>query len=259
MTWWFITSMLVLSIALISLILFLRLQKSNQLALEKETLKTKAAKMEMRALRSQMNPHFIFNSINSIQHYILNHDKLIAQQMLSSFAKLMRNVLENSASEFIPLSKEIDTLNLYLKMESERFESKFNFNIHVDENIDMITTLVPPMIIQPMVENAILHGMVPLKGIVGKLSITLRIRGEFILCIIYDNGIGRKRSAQIKSAKGTHHQSNGIQITKERLQLCYKAIGYLPEFDMQISDHTKQDGTAEGTEVQIMLPIQKLK
>ena len=259
MTWWFITSMLVLSIALISLILFLKLQKSNQLALEKETLKTKAAKMEMRALRSQMNPHFIFNSINSIQHYILNHDKLIAQQMLSSFAKLMRNVLENSASEFIPLSKEIDTLNLYLKMESERFESKFNFNIHVDENIDMITTLVPPMIIQPMVENAILHGMVPLKGIVGKLSITLRIRGEFILCIIYDNGIGRKRSAQIKSAKGTHHQSNGIQITKERLQLCYKAIGYLPEFDMQITDHTKQDGTAEGTEVQIMLPIQKLK
>lgn len=258
LTWWFITFSAAFFVALFSVLIFFRLRKSNQLALEKETLKTKAAKMEMRALRSQMNPHFIFNSINSIQHYILNHDRLLAHKMLSSFAKLMRNVLENSASEFIPLNKEVETLNLYLKLEAERYESKFNYKIGVAEDIDGITTLVPPMIIQPLVENAIIHGIIQLKENTGELDVNFKLSGEFIHCIIQDNGIGRTRSAEIKKSKSTHHQSHGINITMERLHLCYKITGHVPEFDMRITDLINHNATPAGTKVEIMLPILRI-
>jgi ligand-binding sensor domain-containing protein len=259
LTWWFITLLSASLVALISILLFLKLRKTNRIALEQEALKTKAARMEMRALRSQMNPHFIFNSINSIQHYILNHDRLIANKMLSSFAKLMRNVLENSAAEFVALNKELETLQLYILLEQERFESKFTFTIQTDEKIDPITTQVPPMIIQPFVENAILHGLVPLKNQAGELIIRLKLQDDFILCTVEDNGIGRERSTEINKSKKGSHQSHGIQITTERLHLCYQSIGVFPKFDVRISDLKNAGDTNPGTKTEIMLPIQKLK
>jgi ligand-binding sensor domain-containing protein len=259
LTWWFITLLSASVVAFISVLLFLKLKKTNRIALEQEALKTKAAKMEMRALRSQMNPHFLFNSINSIQHYILNHDRLIANKMLSSFAKLMRNVLENSAAEFVALNKELETLHLYILLEQERFESKFTFTIQTDDKIDQITTQVPPMIIQPFVENAILHGLVPLKNQPGHLIIRLKLQGDFILCTVEDNGIGRERSDEINKSKKNSHHSHGIQITTERLHLCYKSIGVFPEFDVRISDLINAGDTNPGTKTEVMLPIQKLK
>nr|MBK9651143.1 histidine kinase [Bacteroidota bacterium] len=146
---------------------------------------------EMKGLRAQMNPHFIFNSLNSIGDYISHNENKVADNYLSKFAKLMRKILENSEQKEISISDDLQALELYMQLESMRLDNKFTYEIKVDENIDIENTLIPPLLLQPFVENSIWHGIAHKQG-AGKISIEIKKDGEMISCVVEDNGIGRQ-------------------------------------------------------------------
>lgn len=237
-----------ISIALIALLIF-RLWRTTRK--EKMNIEKQKIAMELKALRAQMNPHFIFNAINSIQHFILNNDSKAAHMHLSRFSQLIRKVLENSRFESIPLAEEIKMLELYLELESLRFSSKFNYKISVDSSIDTEKFLISPLIIQPFVENAIWHGLMHLKERQGELLIGFEKTDGSLKCTINDNGIGRKRSMELK--KGTLHESMGLSIAKERLQI----VNMLnkAKTSVKLIDKTNNDGTPSGTIVELFMPV----
>ncbi|HXP53227.1 MAG TPA: histidine kinase, partial [Bacteroidia bacterium] len=229
-------------LALIAIMFFRSLknvQKEKQLAEQQKSL------MELRALRAQMNPHFIFNAISSIQHFTLQNNTEAAQKYLSKFSKLIRGVLENSKYESISLSEELQMLELYIELEQLRFSSKFSFEINVDKAIDAERILIVPLIIQPFVENAIWHGLMHLQDRVGKLTITLQKQGDNLKCTIDDNGIGRKRAMEIRNAK--MHRSMGISITQERMHAGDMSVNFI--------DKENTDGTPSGTTVELLMPV----
>ena len=206
---------------------------------------------EQKALRSQMNPHFIFNALNSIRRFILENDTDKADYYLTRFATLMRKVLDNSRQNFITLENEIQTLKLYLELEKMRFDNSFSFQINIDPDIDTKKWLIPPMIIQPFVENAIWHGLA-LKNQDGKLNITFHKKSPQMLeCIVDDNGIGREKARQI-AAKRKGHKSTGLINTRERMNLITRL--YKKNIDLTIIDKYDQDGNPAGTKVIITLP-----
>lgn len=174
----------------------------------------KSTQLEQKLLRSQMNPHFIFNSLQSIQNFILKHDEKAAIKYLSSFANVTRNVLENSRMEFIPLNKEIRLLENYLQLQKLRFNELFEYEISVDENIDTSTLSIPPMLAQPFVENAVEHGMRTLEA-GGKIKASYRIDNACLVMEISDNGNGFDAA---KKNNDDHH-SLAIEITRERIDL----------------------------------------
>jgi LytS/YehU family sensor histidine kinase len=236
--------------ATISLFIFGRFrlkQKHARTRLEKQKLET-----EKRLLRSQMNPHFIFNSMNSIQSYISGNDTFKAMTYLSKFAQLMRNILENSRQSLISLSEEINTLQLYIELEQIRFDNKFDFRLIVQQNLPVEIIYVPPMMIQPFVENAIKHGLQHKKEN-GLLQIEFSIHGKTVRCVVTDNGIGRKISAVRKPENDGHH-SLGIQVTKERFDAIKKQKGV--DVNFEIIDLTDDSGDAAGTRVIINLPFE---
>jgi hypothetical protein len=252
--WWFV---LLVVLALASLVYFVfqkRLKRLQNKADDKTKLAQQMAELEMRALRAQMNPHFIFNCINSIQHFILDNDKLQAQKQLASFARLIRNVLENSRQDAIPLQIELETLELYIQMESLRFESKFTHSISLSEGVDRVTTLIPPMIIQPFVENAIIHGLLPLQGKNGKLNLHIEKSNGHIKVVIDDNGIGRQEAAVRANNKSSGHTPHGINITMERLQMLNSELPSNSHTSITILDKQNADGTSAGTTVTLLIP-----
>ncbi len=203
-------------------------------------------------LRQQMNPHFIFNTLNSIQYYMYQHDKLATNNYLTKFSNLMRKVLDNSQHTSVPLSDELSALNLYLDLESIRFKDKFDYKITVDEEIDPLMYKVPTMLIQPYVENSISHGIIPgeEKGLV---NIDLKLNKEYILCTIEDNGIGRDAARERKSKRGDNHNSLGTQIVKSRLDLVNELYG--TTLKTIYTDLKKESGEPAGTRVEIHIPI----
>jgi LytS/YehU family sensor histidine kinase len=203
-------------------------------------------------LRQQMNPHFIFNTLNSIQYYMYQHDKLATNNYLTKFSSLMRKVLENSQHTSVPLRDELDALKLYLELEMIRFTDKFEYQIRVDEEIDTLLYKVPTMLIQPYVENSITHGLIPAerKGIV---KIDLKLDSSFILCTIEDNGIGREASMD-KNQKGENrHNSLGTQIISSRLDLVNALYG--TSLKTVYTDLRSETGEPAGTRVEIQIPI----
>jgi len=237
-----------ISIALIALLIFRlwRTTRKEKLNVEKEKIA-----MELKALRAQMNPHFIFNAINSIQHFILNNNSEAAHRHLSKFSQLIRKVLENSRFESIPLAEEIRMLELYLELELLRFSSKFNYRISVDSAINTENVLISPLIIQPFVENAIWHGLMHLKDRQGELLIGFEKINGSLKCTINDNGIGRKRSMELK--KGVSHESMGLSIARERLQI----VNMLnkAKTSIKLIDKTNTDGSPSGTIVELFMPV----
>jgi len=224
-------------------------QKHFQSELEKKNLET-----EQRLLRSQMNPHFIFNSMNSIQSYISGNDSFTAMTYLSKFAQLMRNILENSRKAMIELSEEINTLELYIELESIRFKKKFDFNIKVDPKLTVETIFIPPMLIQPFVENSIKHGLRHKKG-TGLLELEFKQNQKLITCIVKDNGIGREKAREINNETNKNHRSLGMQVTYERLQALNKEKNIDTKYE--ITDLKNNTGEAAGTQVLISLPFEK--
>lgn len=249
-TWWFISMMVLLIAGLIWLFVYLRIK-----AIKKQNeLKSKLNKYMQQALRKQMNPHFIFNSLNSIQFYILKNDKLASNKYLAKFALLMRIVLNNSQHQQISIQEELDALNLYVELESLRFKEKFEYSIIVDEKLDTSQYKIPPLLIQPYIENAIWHGLMHKEG-KGALLVDLKLNDNMISCTITDNGIGREKASEIKSKKSKTYKSLGTNITGDRLKL----INTLNNTEMKINyiDLKDESGYAIGTKVEITIPLIK--
>jgi len=223
-------------------------RKKEQLLAEIQQQKTE---LEMQALRAQMNPHFIFNSLSSINMFILENNKLQASEYLSKFSKLMRLILQNSQEAFIPLERELEALQLYLELESVRFDKKFEYSTVVHDMVDTTVVRVPPLIIQPYVENAIWHGLMHKKQ-PGHLEIELFQQGDVLNCKITDDGVGRAEAEQLKIKSQNKHKSMGIKITESRIamtQLNQSAKS------VQIRDLVYPDGSAAGTEVILKIPV----
>jgi len=214
----------------------------------------KMAEVEMQALRAQMNPHFIFNSLNSINRYIVKSDSATASLYLTRFAKLIRLILDNSNSKSITLANEIQALSLYIEMESIRFDKKFTYDINVDSEIDIENTYVPPLIIQPYAENAIWHGLLH-KEDAGHLRIDIVLKNEQMLqCIIEDDGVGREKARELKSKSVSSKKSLGMKLTESRLGLLSKQE--VTERLITIKDLKDNEGNASGTKVILNIPVE---
>lgn len=206
--------------------------------------------LEKQALRLQMNPHFIFNSLNSIQSFVVDKETDKAITYLAKFSRLMRLILISSREAFVALSDEINSLINYIELEQLRFNDKFEFTIECDTNIDKEFTGIPPMIIQPYVENAILHGLLHKEG-KGLLEIFIKYgkSENTLFIIIQDNGIGREASQHKKSNSGLNHTSKGMLITKERLEILNKQN--IEQVSVEIIDLKDEKGNPSGTRVEI--------
>jgi ligand-binding sensor domain-containing protein/putative methionine-R-sulfoxide reductase with GAF domain len=213
----------------------------------------KMTEVEMQALRAQMNPHFIFNCLNSINRYIVKSDQTTASFYLTKFAKLIRLILDNSNSKNVILTNELEALKLYIEMEALRFDKKFTYNIQVEKNLGTDCVEVPPLIIQPYVENAIWHGLLH-KETNGHLSINVTMAEDSMLqCVIEDNGIGRAKAKELKSKTATSRKSLGMQLTENRLSLLNKHAEL--NASVEIIDMQDEDGAALGTKVVLKIPV----
>lgn len=213
-------------------------------------IKTKNKKIALQSLRREINPHFIFNSLNSVNQYIAENNELEANKYLTSYSGLMRNIMEHSNKDFVSLSTELEQLKKYLGLEHMRFHDQFDYRIHVDENLDTDAIMIPNMLIQPHLENAIWHGLRYKEG-KGMLQLDFKKEGQNIEVSITDDGIGLTKSKALKTANQKAHQSRGITNTTERVSLLndlYKA---------RISMHMEEinDEGQSGTRVQIRLPL----
>jgi tetratricopeptide (TPR) repeat protein len=247
-SWLTIVLLVVLSLLGLIYIYYLK-QNAERLSLRKA-----AAENKLEALRNQMNPHFLFNSFNAIQHYILKSEKDNAYNYLTKVAFLIRKVLDNASSMTIDLEEELEILTSYIKLEALRFQDKFTYEIEVTDSLKALNPTIPSMIIQPYVENAILHGLSNKENGNGKLKIEIHEVGEQrIRCVIEDNGIGRVKALQIKEAKPRHMRGNSIAMnnTNRRLQILEKT-GY-PHGKVSIEDLYSNDNTPTGTRVIIEL------
>jgi tetratricopeptide (TPR) repeat protein len=235
-----------LALALLALILFVLYRQYN-LKKEKQLLA-----LEQSMLRSQMNPHFIFNSLNSIKLYIINNEKKNAVHYLNKFSKLVRKILEVSTIKEISLAEELETVELYMNIENTRFSNQINFHVNVSEKIDMYTIKIPSLILQPFLENALWHGLSSKKG---EKIIDIEVTKPnpwFIHISITDNGVGRVVSEKIKQRKVLKRKSMGIDITKERLANFSKDFQYT--FDVSITDLYDDENRAMGTRVLLKIP-----
>jgi len=212
----------------------------------------KIAEITQANLRQQMNPHFIFNTLNSIQYYMYQHDKIATNNYLTKFSSLMRKTLENSQHTSVSIKDELDALQLYLELETIRFKEKFDYVIHVDEEIDTLMYKIPTMLIQPYVENAIGHGLVNRED-KGLLQIDLKLMNDHIFCTVEDNGIGREAAMEIKKNRENNHHSLGTRITESRLQLVNSLYG--TGMKIKYTDLKDENGSPSGTRVEIQIPI----
>lgn len=232
-----------------------RIRRKHEM--EKKVLKIEKQlfDIQQKALRLQMNPHFIFNSLNSIQSFILSRDIDLAVNYLSRFSQLMRLILANSRESIIPLDDEIKAVTHYLEIEMLRFDNKFSYQIDVDDEIDEEFTGIPPMIIQPYVENSIIHGLVHKKG-KGLIRIDVTKQKKLLLCTITDDGVGRKRAMEIKRASGLDTKSRGMMITKERLEILNN--GTSEKFSVRVTDLKDALGNPSGTKVELLISWQDI-
>lgn len=236
----------VLSLILLTGILYI-LYRQYQLSNEKKMLT-----LEQTMLRSQMNPHFLFNSLNSIKLYIINNEKKNAVHYLNKFSKLVRKILEASSQREIPLAEELETVELYMNIENIRFSNEINFKINISDTIDVHTVKIPSLILQPFLENALWHGLSSKEG---NKNITLDVTsGEdgFINIAVTDNGVGRDKAEKIKEGKVLKRKSIGIDITKERLSNFSK--DYQNSFHVEIIDIYDESNLPAGTKILLHIP-----
>jgi ligand-binding sensor domain-containing protein len=250
-TWWFktIIAMLCMTVALyIFDLVKIRIR-------EKIRINKIIAELEIKALIAQMNPHFIFNCLTSIQELIMVNKPQDAMHYLNQFSRLLRTVLQTSEKNYISLEQELILLELYLELEAMRFDKQFHYKIEVEPIIDPEEITIPSFLLQPFVENALWHGLMHKKGD-RNLTISFKLETEdLLLCKIEDNGIGREHASIIKKKSLKSYQSMGIKIIGERIELMKKQNG---AFDLQIIDKVDDDGVAKGTTVIIKLPIDNL-
>jgi tetratricopeptide (TPR) repeat protein len=230
----------------LGLVLYNRMQVKRRLTLKKEV-----AEYEQKALHLQMNPHFVFNCLSSISSFIVQNGTDSALKYLSKFSKLMRLTLEYSKGSLIPIDKEIESLQNYLELEQLRFSDKFEFEINSSENVEFNMGL-PPLLIQPFVENAILHGLVPKDG-KGKINVDFDVQNKQLICTITDDGIGLSESKLLKENSVTAHQSMALEITKKRLKIMESITSKSARFEILELNSNSQ---ITGTKAILYLPVQ---
>ncbi|MBZ0207422.1 MAG: histidine kinase [Flavobacteriales bacterium] len=242
-----------LSIAGIVLFIFLlRVRAIRREEQRKTAFQKKLAEVEMHALRAQMNPHFLFNSLNSIKYYAMTKTPRETADYLGKFAMLIRRILQNSREDLVPLHDELEALRLYVEIESMRLEDKFDHAITIADSIDAEMVRIPPMLMQPYVENAIWHGLMN-KEERGALRVAITQEGEELRVVIEDNGVGRKKAEEIKSAQGQRERSFGMRITAERMELSARTLGI--DLRSDIEDLMDENGRPCGTRVVLHIPI----
>ena len=249
-TLWFRIVMIFSGITILFLFLSHRIKNIKRKAEERNELNRKFSELNLNALRSQMNPHFTFNVLNSIQYYIAKKNGESAQLYITKFSRLIRMILDQSRTEFISLSEEIRILTLYIELEELRFEKKFSYSINIDAVLNTSGIHIPGMLIQPFVENSIKHGIRFKKGI-AHVDINFKTSGSILICTITDNGIGRAEAAKLKSGNG-EFKSVGTDIVQNRIE----ALGILLNGKVKnyISDLIDEQGNPAGTCVTIEVP-----
>ncbi|MBW7914659.1 MAG: histidine kinase, partial [Taibaiella sp.] len=243
-----------LLILLASLIVYWRVRKRIHEERERHSVEKRMAELELNALQMQMNPHFIFNTISSIQHFVLNHDEITAYTYLTNFARLMRLFLESSKNRFISLKMETELLELYLSLEKLRYENRIDYKLVIAPELDLEAICIPPMLLQPFVENAIKHGLAN-KDTNGMLLLEIGLYNEdssYIHCIIDDNGIGREQAARIKKQSKSEHISRGMEIVAERIKTYNFISGKTITFRIEDKSHPEV-----GTRVEIFIPVSR--
>jgi tetratricopeptide (TPR) repeat protein len=227
------------------------ISQNIQRKLEHET-----SEMEMQALRAQMNPHFIFNCLNSINRFIMKNESQAASDYLTQFSRLIRLVLNNSKKTWIPLEDEIEMLGLYLDMEKLRFKDAFSYSLLCDDDTDPASIFVPPLLLQPFVENAIWHGLMHKKEN-GLLTLFFKKEKDILLCTVVDNGVGRAVAAAARSKSSQSHKSMGIKITRERLALINGDSLDNQIVSFKIEDVVDAVGQIAGTRVSVNIRYQE--
>ncbi len=249
-TWWASLLWLSMLVGSLWLIFWWRLRRVQARNHIEQALRSS----QLATLKVQMNPHFIFNALNSIQEFIWLNEKRLANQYLGKFADLMRLTLDMSNESYVSLHDEIKVLNLYLELEGVRFEN-LAYQFTVNENIDTNNIYIPSMLIQPYVENAIKHGLLHLQEQRNlSISMSQNEAGDMIFCTIQDNGIGRKRSNEIQNAHPRKHKSFALSATQKRLELLN--YGHKKSISVRIIDLANENGKALGTKVELQIPIQ---
>ncbi|MCB0479967.1 MAG: histidine kinase [Flavobacteriales bacterium] len=251
-TVWFKIGSALFGIAILVLGLFLYVSRIKQKESEKLSLGKKIADLELSALRAQMNPHFIFNTLSSIQHFVATNNTEEALRYLSKFAKLMRVILDNSKRKEIPVKDEVMAISLYLELEKLRFKNKFDFEVLVSDNLDQSYDHIPSMLVQPYIENAILHGIMNKRG-KGHIRLEFHRENGHLICLVEDNGIGREAARVINESKPNKHKSQGMLITKDRLDIINKVNE--SNLSVEITD-LNPDEAETGTKVKIYIPLQ---
>ncbi len=253
---WFIFSVILLGAAIIFLLFKWRInsikakatEEQKQLQLEKEVVE-----LEQKALRLQMNPHFIFNALNSIQSQIGTDNEQTARYYLAKFSRLMRQILDNSRNAVITLEEEVNTLENYLLIEKFCNGDRFDYKITVDEKIEKDYVKIPPMLLQPFIENAIKHGLKYIEGKRGLIEVDFSEKNNLLECSVTDNGIGRIKAEELnKNSKETYHKSTALIVTQERLDLLKEDKNIR---SLEILDLYDKDNNASGTKVIIRIPI----
>jgi len=249
-TWWFI----LLSLALLAWATYIiyigRINSIKKVEKLRASYEIKMNELENSALRTQMNPHFIFNSLNTINSFINRNESIKANQYISKFSKLIRLILDHSRQKKILLQDELEVVKLYIQIEQIRFDNHFGYHIEVADELLTDELLIPPLIVQPFVENAILHGLLPLgKG--GELRLKLLFQDDMVQCLIEDNGIGRALSAKQKQFSPVRHKSHGMEITLKRIELFNKEHGINKA--VEVIDKTTEAHGETGTRVLLHL------
>jgi LytS/YehU family sensor histidine kinase len=255
--WWFIVSVFSIILLLVWYYFSRRLsnlKKQQNERLEKERLSKSLIASQLESLRSQMNPHFIFNALNSIQEYIVLNDKRLASAFLVKFSRLIRLYLEHSQKHYISLKEEIKALELYLQLEKDRFEDTLEYTILVQKNIPKEEIKVPSIFIQPYVENAIKHGLLhKLTNRKLRVSFHLTDSKENLICTIEDNGIGRSASEKIKKSSAHYHTSYATKANQKRVDLIN--VDREKKVVLSIIDLHDDTGKAVGTKVELNIPL----
>jgi ligand-binding sensor domain-containing protein len=248
-SWWFRLSLILMIAAIGWFIYRNRIRRIRKEARLRSDYEIKLNELENSALRTQMNPHFIFNSLNTINSFINSNDRVQANQYISKFSKLVRLILDHSREKKIILKDELEVAELYMQLEQIRFENKFHYSIDI-KDVDAASTEVPPLIIQPFVENAILHGLLPgEKG--GILKIEISKNDGLLQCSIQDNGIGRQAAKKIRERSGYARKSHGMEITLKRIELFNREHSVTHK--VAVEDMTTVSGAPAGTRVLIHL------
>jgi sensor histidine kinase YesM len=230
-----------------------REEKQRKIEVDRLSLDNELIALKLENLRSQMNPHFIFNALNSIQEYIVLNQKKLASEYLGKFADLIRAYLNHSAKGSITLQEEIDCLAMYLELEKLRFEDKLHYQINMDSNLESDQLNIPTMLIQPYVENALKHGLLHRKtNRILKIDFTLNKKTNTIKCLIVDNGVGREKAESYKVRSGKNHKSFATKATQDRLALLN--YGKEKRVGVMITDLYEEEKPT-GTQVVITIPF----